>query len=258
VALPLKRRVLGLVEVFGHDFGHEALWVVDDEGTPVWLPTENGSVTFRFKFVKDSLKLKRETCLDTSSIVAVVVIGIAQNITSALTRLLFAIAKVLHPVKHHRGLLVVIVDCRSCLSPVDQSTGTTVGQLRSSSCGNPFTSLFTGSCIMLNVNVLMVCLLVNPLVHLEVFVARSMLSDHILNGNRRTCGKTEEIWLFIRIPSGTNAISVDFLALHTTAQKLHAPQKFLVIVAPLIVAHLRETIKAVQIELWKIIETKRW
>lgn len=104
---------------------------------------------------------------------------------------------------------------------------------------------------MVNVIVLMVCFFVKPLVHLEVFVARSMLSNHILNGNGRTGGKAEEIWLFVRIPSSTNAIPVDLLALHATAQKLHAPKKFLVIVAPLIIANLRETIEAVQIELRK-------
>ena len=92
-------------------------------------------------------------------------------------------------------------------------------------------------------------LFVGLLVQLEILVARSVFADQGLNGQWGTGWKARKIWFLVRISSCPYAVAVHLLTLHATAQKLHAPEKLFVVVASLVVAHLREAIEAIQVEL---------
>ena len=214
-----------MVKVERHDFGYKALRVVNDEGTAMRLPTKNASVAFRFELVKDSLELERETGLEASGTIDAVDVAVVGNVkiaTTALTGHIVAIFQILHLVQHHGGLFVVIVDCCSCWPPIDSTSTASYQQTRRWSGHCSFLGLMVVSCIVVQVMVLVVRLFMDPLVHLEVLVTWSVLSNQILDGHRRTSGKAREVGLFIWIPCSADAIPVDLLTLHATAQKLHA------------------------------------
>jgi len=246
VALALKGRVLGLVEPSRHEFGHEALWIVDDEGTAVRLPADNVRLSFGFEFVQDALELEGETRLKsiaaaTNTIVVVVVVVAC---ASVLTCLAGFVVGVLHSMESQSGLFVVIVNSRTCWTNAAQSTAASAGRRRRPWGGRSydyrsgsFASIFA-ILLMVVAMLLVMRLFVGLLVQLEVLVARSVFADQVLNRQRGTGWKARKIWFLIRITSCPYAVAVHFLTLHATAQKLHAPEKLFVVVASLIVAHL--------------------